>query len=618
MKYRFFNLKRIILLCFFELLILLVLVALFMPYPYSQLFEKSDSSTTGSNTIDARYMSEVNGIANPEDMRRQYKRHPAEHKFAIDDDLVVMFAYPDANIRWTGMVFIHHFPSVSEVVLDYDGNRIYEQVSSPEAQLRMDDLLNDNAFVDDLQIQLSEIWDLSNPGTEVLGLVDSLEATGNKIEFLGGRPQTLFDASMFLIRMNDQDIRVYEFDDEAARRNVSDNISPDGYEFSQQEGEVTTVIHIEYLGQPNFWGKERLLVQYLGTDQTIIEFITAELGPPLTTHRLENEGSSPPASGWQTYSNPYFKITLAYPAHWQHVDGEAHYGDKFAGEDGYFTITAMGDVGLTLDQAVEAEIQHKLQPYGPDPIVEEFQVQGQEARIILPSASQDDYLRWQAALLVIYPRPISLTIGDTEHVYPIFALYADPAHIWGFAESLKFDFGLFEESETFDTSKDSLSCLLISETPDLDCWPANYSIIQIKEQNRRGSIIAYNFHIEGVSQTPYLSEIQLFSEESIEMFTSNCDPNIPCFFGDYPTPERYAGLKAAFIVPAPYQDYALKRFGDRDFFVKNLPCHGDDCIIREYTTFLGDIMAVFWIVMTDETQADLSDQLFTQVIIGQY
>jgi TolB protein len=431
-----------------SLLALLVLVALLVPYPYSQFFEKTVSSITGSNTIAPRYMSEVNGIETPEDMRRQYDRHPAEYKFAIDDDLVVMFAYPDANIQWVGMVFIHHFPSVSEVILDYEGNKLHDQVSSPEAQLRMDDLLKDEAFFAECQIQMSGIWGLNDPGAEVVGLVDSLKATGNMVEFLGGRPQTLFEASMYLIRVNNEDIMVYEFDDETARGSVSDNISPDGYEFTQQEGDVTTVIHVEYLGQPNFWAKDRLLVQYLGTDQTILELLTTELGKSITTHNLGEQDTLAPVYIWQLYSNPYFKISFIYPAHWQQVDGEARYGERYSGEDGFFSITAMGDVGLSLDQAVEAEVQHKLQPYGPDPYVKELQIQGQEARIITPSATQDDHLRWQAALLVVYPRPISLITGDTEHVYPILALYADPAHIWNIAESLKFDVDLFEASET--------------------------------------------------------------------------------------------------------------------------------------------------------------------------
>lgn len=617
MKYRFFNLKRILLLCFFGVLILMVLAVIFIPYPYSQFFEKPDLSSNSSNTIDARYISETNGIETPEDMQRQYKRHPDEHKFSIDDDLVVMFAYPDSNIRWTGMVFIHHFPSVSEIALDYDGNRLHEQISSPEARLRLDDLLNDKAFVDNLQSQMSKIWDLNDPGADVLGLVDSMEATGNKIEFLGGRPQTLFDASMFLIRMNDQDIMVYEFDDEAARRNVSDNISPDGYEFTQQEGEVTTVIHIEYLGQPNFWAKDRLLVQYLGTDQAILEVLTTQLGTPVTTHNLGEQDALAPVYIWQLYSNPYFKISFIYPAHWKQVEGEARYGERFAGEDGYFTITAMGDVGMTLDQAVEAEVQHKLQPYGPDPYVKEFQVQGQDARIILPSASQDDHFRWQAALLVLYPRPISLTTGDTEHVYPILALYADPAHIGNIAESLQFDDEQFEGTESNEIPGSDLSCLAVSEIPVKVYCPANYSTIQIGEHNRRGSFAAYRFQMSDDSHTPSLMEIQFFTATSIETFISDCGEDVPCFFGSYPNPELFAELKAAFEEQASHQDYSLKMFANRYFLVKNIPCHGFVCTIREYITFFGDVMSVIWVAMEDEFQSNLSDYLFNQVIFVQ-
>ena len=59
----------------------------------------------------------------------------------------------------------------------------------------------------------------------------------------------------------------------------------------------------------------------------------------------------------------------------------------------------MGDIGLTLEKAVEAEIQHKLQPYGPSPSVQEFQVQEQKAYIILPSESQGNHLRWQERML---------------------------------------------------------------------------------------------------------------------------------------------------------------------------------------------------------------------------
>lgn len=322
---------------------------------------------------------------------------------------------------------------------------------------------------------------------------------------------------------------------------------------------------------------------------------------------------SKPESTWLTYLNPIFGVSLNYPPHWQLVDGDAQYGERFAGDDGFFTVTAMGDIDLTLDQAIQAEAGHKLQPYGPEPIVQEIRIDGQEARLILPSETQKDNLRWQAAALVTYPRPIPITIGNTQHFYPIFALYADPAHIRMIADSIKFDLDHLPESKYGGMPEGDLTCHFFSEIKAEVCWPSIYSILQITEENRRGSFAAYGFQVVGERQIPYLSEIEFFTEGSIEAFTRDCGEEFPCFFGDYPDLERYFGLKGAFELPAPYQDYALKRFGDRDFFVISLPCYGDDCVLREYSTFFGEVMVAVWIVMEDESQTDLSDQLFNQV-----
>jgi hypothetical protein len=266
------------------LLIFLIAGVLLLPYPYSQLFSKERNLTPGSSTIDSRYMAEINGIETPKDMERQYNRHPEAFKFTINDEWVVMFAYPDPQIRWIAMVFIHNIPSVSEFALDFEGNVIFEQVASPEFRVYVDGLLNDITFVEQLQNQMSEIWDLNDPGAEVLELVEWLKTTGIDVEYLGGRPQTFLDASMYQIRVNDQVLNVYEFEDEATRRKVSENISPDGYEFTETTGEMTKVIHIEYLGRPNFWAKRELLVQYLGENQEIIDSLSLILGDPITNH----------------------------------------------------------------------------------------------------------------------------------------------------------------------------------------------------------------------------------------------------------------------------------------------------------------------------------------------
>lgn len=605
------RLKRISIFAFVGLLLLLTVAALVTPYPFPQLFKKSKQGTPGSKRIDTRYVSEVNGIVTSKDMWRQYKAHPEEYKFTIAEDFGVMYAYADPNIAWTGMVFIHHFPSVSEVVLDYDGHVIYEHITVPEVGTRIVELLGDETFIVQIQSRMDEIWGLTDPGVEVNDFVESLQATGNKVEFLGGRPQTLLDANMFMIRVNDIDISLYAFEDESARRNASEDISPDGYEFSEYEGEMTTIIHMEWVAQPNFWAKDSLLVQYLGQDQGIIDILTVVLGDPITVNTVtENQTKS-----WNTYANPFFGITLEYPADWEHVDGEPHYGEKYAGVDGFFKISAMRSEGLTLDLAVQREAQHRLLPYGTDPTIEEYQVQGRNARLILPTIAQEDEASANAALLVWCPETISLVIGSEDKDYSVFVLYSDPAHVRRIAESLRFVPDLHQESKKGDVLDGFPPCQMIPEVPAKVCWPSDYSILKISEANRRGSFVAYGFHVNGISRIPTLSEIQFFSAESIRTFTRKCDENTLCFFGDYPDLDRFHGLKVAFADMASYQDYALKMFGDRPYFVKNLPCYGDDCVIREYTTYLKDTMVVVWIVMLDETQGDLSDALVSQLKI---
>ena len=137
---------------------------------------------------------------------------------------------------------------------------------------------------------------------------------------------------------------------------------------------------------------------------------------------------------WQTYSNPYFGITLKYPANWQPVPGygDPETGEKYAGTDGFFMINAMD--GASIDSVAAAEANHVLQPYGSQPTIESLQIQGQEARLILPSADQPAGMDGQAALIVRYPQPVEIA----GHLYPFFVLYADQDHIRAIAETLRF------------------------------------------------------------------------------------------------------------------------------------------------------------------------------------
>jgi len=136
-----------------------------------------------------------------------------------------------------------------------------------------------------------------------------------------------------------------------------------------------------------------------------------------------------PSVAWATYSDPTFGITLQYPADWQPVPG---YDRKYAGPDGFFQLSAIWSAGATIDQVAEDDAHHKLQPYGSEPTIEPLQVQGREARLILPSADQPEATKGQTGMIVHLPQPIEIS----GHKYDYLILWADQEHVREIAETI--------------------------------------------------------------------------------------------------------------------------------------------------------------------------------------
>jgi TolB protein len=135
---------------------------------------------------------------------------------------------------------------------------------------------------------------------------------------------------------------------------------------------------------------------------------------------------------WQTYSDAEFGVSLDYPAGW--AFDAVHGGVRYAGEDGFFILDAIGSPGASIDQVAASQAGHHLRPYGSQPTIEGLEAAGQEARLILPSA--DATMEGQAMLIVRYPQP--RTIGASGYAYEFFALYADQQHIRDIAHTLQF------------------------------------------------------------------------------------------------------------------------------------------------------------------------------------
>ncbi len=164
------------------------------------------------------------------------------------------------------------------------------------------------------------------------------------------------------------------------------------------------------------------------------------------------------------------------------------------------------------------------------------------------------------------------------------------------------------------------SILAIPEAGAAVGLPPGQMLMKNTELYRRGSFASYDFVLrEGVGY-PYPAEIQFFSRESIEGFAKRCaGAEYPCFFGDFPDLERYDGQKAAFAQFQDYDGFSLQEFGGRHYFVSQHPCEGAPCVVREYTTFVGDTKVDVWVMMADasadDSQTARADALFSQLRI---
>lgn len=130
------------------------------------------------------------------------------------------------------------------------------------------------------------------------------------------------------------------------------------------------------------------------------------------------------------YSNYTYAVSLRYPPEWQPVTTNGF--DRYEGRDGFFSVSAGGGETTSLADMVENETNHPLKPYGTTPTVLELKIDGEDARLIMPSLDQEAAMHGQAVLLVRYPQPI--IIGGEKYRYLVF--WADRAHIQDIASSI--------------------------------------------------------------------------------------------------------------------------------------------------------------------------------------
>jgi hypothetical protein len=107
-------------------------------------------------------------------------------------------------------------------------------------------------------------------------LVGSLEEAGMEVNIVGDVNQPLIPVSGRLMQVNGQEVQVYEFPNQAERQQVTDLLAREGFAI---EGIVPGV------QDPHIWAQGRLLVIYIGQDQSTINTLNSFLGDRMALDR---------------------------------------------------------------------------------------------------------------------------------------------------------------------------------------------------------------------------------------------------------------------------------------------------------------------------------------------
>jgi hypothetical protein len=101
-------------------------------------------------------------------------------------------------------------------------------------------------------------------------LLSALQGTGFNAESAGTISQPFFEPKGQLIRINDQEIQVFQFSSEAEAASAAATISPDG-------SAIGTSM-VTWIAPPHFYHSGDIIVLYLGEDEEVLSGLQQILG----------------------------------------------------------------------------------------------------------------------------------------------------------------------------------------------------------------------------------------------------------------------------------------------------------------------------------------------------
>jgi len=116
-----------------------------------------------------------------------------------------------------------------------------------------------------------------NPSTEPFIVEDqasflaALQAEGVIAEVVDSVSQGFFSVEGQIITVNGADVQVFEYEDAEAMENDASQVAPDG-------GSIGTSM-VTWIDAPHFYKAGRIIVLYIGRDQTILGALEKVMGP---------------------------------------------------------------------------------------------------------------------------------------------------------------------------------------------------------------------------------------------------------------------------------------------------------------------------------------------------
>jgi hypothetical protein len=99
----------------------------------------------------------------------------------------------------------------------------------------------------------------------------ALEVSGTTVERGESISQPFFSPEGSIIKLNGADVQVFEYENAEAMEKEASQVAPDG-------GSIGTSM-VTWMDTPHFYKAGRLIVLYVGGDQTILSLLENRLGP---------------------------------------------------------------------------------------------------------------------------------------------------------------------------------------------------------------------------------------------------------------------------------------------------------------------------------------------------